>query len=543
MSSVTKSFAIGISLCELIFGVFFCLIGYQWWLTVAFAVGLQLLWVGWLGIIVGWKPKITTWRTSLILLGHVSIFVSCIAGLIFVVPEVSLGIDDVWWVTIASTLPFILCFSFLGYTKRKEDKEFSSFLRCSLWWIGLFFLFLFSFHWFGGDLDWYLSLALFSIQLIFVIEGLWLSVSSLRLCWKGEQCDREKLVCLRSVALVFSHGNPVSSLFNQLEVFFGVDIKGTWAIQFIRLAVEPLVVAVILLCWMASSLVVIDIHEQGVRENFGLAEKQVLDSGLHWKLPWPMGTIQRVPTHRVLQMNIGHEESPAGKSEEKESILWANQHANEEFNLLLGDGRDLISADGTLHYYIFDVHDYLYSVQNPEELVRSIAYRILMHETANRTLEEALSENLNLLAAEVTENIAAEISRVAIGIEPVIFTFSALHPPVSVAESYQQVVSAQIERDTRIIRAETYQKRSLRNVDTEGYEERLQAEQKALQRTALAVGEAEAFDGLHQKVRQNADLYLFRRRQEALEKNIQGRDLLIIDHRLEKQGAQLWIKE
>ena len=80
-------------------------------------------------------------------------------------------------------------------------------------------------------------------------------------------------------------------------------------------------------------------------------------------------------------------------------------------------------------------------------------------------------------------------------------------------------------------------------MDTEGYEERLQAEQKALQRTALAVGEAEAFDGLHQKVRKNEELYLFRRRQEALEKNIQGRDLLIIDHRLEKQGAQLWIKE
>jgi regulator of protease activity HflC (stomatin/prohibitin superfamily) len=542
MSSVTKSFAIGISLCTLFFGVFFCLIGYQWWLTAAFAVGLLLLWVGWQGTIVGWESKISAWRVSLVLMGHVSFLVGCIAGLIFVVPEVALEIDDVWLVTVASTVPFILCFSFLGYTKRKEDNGFSAFLRCALWWIGLFLLFLFSFHWFGGDLDWYLSLSLFSIQLVFVIEGLWLSGSSLRLCWKGEQCDREKLVCLRSVALVFSHGNPVSSLFNQLEEFFGVDIKGTWAIQFIRLAIEPLVMAVILLCWLASSLVVIDTHEQGVRENFGLAEKQVLDSGLHWKLPWPMGAIQRVPTHRVLQINIGHEES-AEKPEEKESILWANQHADEEFTLLLGDGRDLISADGTLHYRIVDVHDYLYSVQNPKEMVRSIAYRVLMHETANRTLEEALSENLNLLAAKVTENIAAEISQVSIGIEPVLFTFSALHPPVSVAESYQQVVSAQIERDTRIIRAETYQKRSLRNVGTEGYEDRLQAQREALQRTALATGEAEAFDGLHQKVRQNEDLYLFRRRQEALEKNIQGRDLLIIDHRLEKQGAQLWIKE
>jgi regulator of protease activity HflC (stomatin/prohibitin superfamily) len=352
------------------------------------------------------------------------------------------------------------------------------------------------------------------------------------------------LLRLNSALLLFSHGNPLTSLFNALEQFFGIDIKGTWAIQFIRQTIEPLCFSILVLCWLASSLFIIDTHEQGVRETFGLAESQVLEPGLHLKLPWPLGVIRTAPTKRVLQMSIGHEEEEESEeSEETESILWANQHADEEFTLLLGDGRDLISADGTLHYRINDVHAYLYSIQNPEEMVRSIAYRILMHETANRTLEQALSENLNQLATQVTSKISSEIAQMDIGITPVLFNFSALHPPVSVAESYQQVVSAQIERDTRIIRAQTYEKKSLRRVEAEAYSEKIKAEMSSLERIAVATGEAEAFEGLYQKVRKNEDLYLFRRKQESLEKNIQGRDLLIIDHRLEKQGAQLWIQE
>ena len=146
-------------------------------------------------------------------------------------------------------------------------------------------------------------------------------------------------------------------------------------------------------------------HEQAVRENFGNPEKAVLHGGLHLKLPWPMGAVRKVPASRVLQMSIGHEASNDASAED-ESILWANQHADEEFTLLLGDGHDLISADGVLHYQITDVHSYLYATQNPEDILRGIAYRALMHETASRTLEEALSENLNRLASRVTERIS-----------------------------------------------------------------------------------------------------------------------------------------
>ena len=81
-----------------------------------------------------------------------------------------------------------------------------------------------------------------------------------------------------------------------------------------------------------------------MREWLGKPEDNVLGPGIHWSAPWPFGRIQHVPTERILSLSIGHDEDES--EEEEEDILWADQHAESEFTLLLGDGRDLISADG-----------------------------------------------------------------------------------------------------------------------------------------------------------------------------------------------------
>ena len=86
---------------------------------------------------------------------------------------------------------------------------------------------------------------------------------------------------------------------------------------------------------------------------------------------------------------------------------------------------------------------------------------------------------------------------------------------MAVAEDYQQVVSAQIDRDTRIIRAETYRKQNLLRADTETVSEHSKALQDSLLRRAAAVGEARAFEGLREVVRSDEALYLFRRRQRG----------------------------
>ena len=57
---------------------------------------------------------------------------------------------------------------------------------------------------------------------------------------------------------------------------------------------------------------------------------------------------------RVQAITVGHEggEETAGP----EDVLWAVEHAANEYTLLLGNGRDLITVDAAVQFRIRDAH-------------------------------------------------------------------------------------------------------------------------------------------------------------------------------------------
>ena len=346
----------------------------------------------------------------------------------------------------------------------------------------------------------------------------------------------------RTVPYLFFHRfDPLRSFFSALREKLGIDVQGAQAFLFARKAAVPLVSFLFVFLWLLSSFVLILPHETGLRYQFGVPDSHVLSPGVHIKWPWPWGEIRRVPSSRILSMKIGHEEEEG--EEEEESILWANQHAEEEFSLLMGDQVNLIAVDGTLQYQISDTRKYLLSWQNPEDQLEGIAYQVLSRYCAQRTLRDALSENLQILADDVLKQVQQKASTLELGLMPISFTFSALHPPVSVARDYQSVVSAQIDQQSTIIRAQAYRVKAIPRAKIEAQEERVDAQKEAMKRISKAKGEAHAFRGLYETVNRNRDLYLFQRRLDVLKKNLKGRRMTVIDHALEKEGATLWIED
>ena len=128
-------------------------------------------------------------------------------------------------------------------------------------------------------------------------------------------------------------------------------------------------------------------------KSFWSPEPTVLEGGLHWKLPYPFGRVDRIVSNKMHQMSIGHEESEEcdlryGRG--RESILWVNQHGDEEFLLLLGDGHDVMSADGVLEYRIQMYTSICLVFKILKRSFESVVYQVLMEQTSSRTLEEAL---------------------------------------------------------------------------------------------------------------------------------------------------------
>ena len=338
---------------------------------------------------------------------------------------------------------------------------------------------------------------------------------------------------LLSLRLTASSFSPIGSLFGVLAEVFGIDLKGAWALAFIRRSLVPLGLGLALVAWLGTSLVVVNVDEQGALERFGrLRSTTPLEPGMHLVFPWPIDRVRRVAVHRVDSMTIGY----AGQIEGA-SRLWTVRHSEEEYNLLVGDGTDLVTVNGLLYYRPSDALRFLYSYQNPVEMLQTISDRVLMRNTQDREIENVLSENLVRLGETMQAQIQEEVDRLELGIEVVDLALVGLHPPVAVAIDYQQVVGAAIEKQASILEAEVRRSTEIPNAVAEAASIRGRAESARLEQMARAEGEAEAFRAQLRAYQIDPRLFRVRRYLERREELLKDRKFHLIDDRIYRDGA------
>jgi len=330
--------------------------------------------------------------------------------------------------------------------------------------------------------------------------------------------------------------NPIQSAFNSIEDTFGVDVRSSWALGFMRRVSFPLVAGLGLVVWGLTSFVVVDESQLAIRERLGkVKDGEVLQPGLNVGLPWPFDRVQVVDTERVRTMPLGF----SGAKTDADA-LWTQYHADEEYNLLIGNGRDLVTVNAELQYRISDIHDWVYGCQNPDEALETLAYRVLMEATVDRTLDEVLSKDIGGFSDRLKDSIQTQADEKGLGIELVALNLRGLHPPVALATEYQSVIAAQLDRTTYIIDAEAYQQSTLPKARAEAEGMLRTAAADRVQRLPLVRGEAIAFETLSAQHDANPDLYRFRRRIETLESALEGKSYHVIDARIEQDGGAVW---
>lgn len=343
------------------------------------------------------------------------------------------------------------------------------------------------------------------------------------------------------LSVLASRPNILGSILDAAEQQLGIDLRSTWALTVVRQSIEPLVIGLLLLGWLSTSLTVVGLREQGLVERWGvLRQGQALQPGLHLHWPWPVDRIYRVPVLAVQALPIGDEGEEAGGPE---NVIWTVQHAPNEYNLLLGNGRDLISIDATVQYRITDPKAWLYNTRNPLDALRAIAYRAVMRSTVNRTLTDALSENMVTLAAQMRDMVQRDADALGLGVRVVGFTVGAMHPPVMVAEAYEGVVSAELGKVTAMVNAQTYRNQTVPAAEAAALTGENTARADGAESLALAAGEAWAFRALESQYRAAPQEYFFRRRLETLEKGLAGRGFTIVDSRFQRDGGELWLTQ
>lgn len=332
--------------------------------------------------------------------------------------------------------------------------------------------------------------------------------------------------------------NPIDTMFRIAETRFGVSLRSSWSIRYFRRAVPVTLLAVLLLLWLSTAIVIVQPDQLALCERIGRIEPEPLQPGLHFNYPWPLGKVRRVSVGQVRDLQIGFSQ-PVNQadvvSEKPRSLLWTDSHANE-FALVLGTQSELISVNAQIYFQVGrgleQLKDYLVRHSNPEGSLEAIAYQVLREETQNATLDQILSEDRQAFSQRIRAKVAEKTKQLQLGIEIVNVSLLSLHPPVEAAESYLDVSNAESDAERLVIEARGNAEEKRLNAEKESTALIASAKQEAAKRIGLAGQEASHFEEASKAYQAAPETYRSRLWFDTYEKTLPGKRVYVIDDQL-----------
>jgi len=207
--------------------------------------------------------------------------------------------------------------------------------------------------------------------------------------------------------------------------------------------------------------------------------------------------------------------------------LWTQKHDIGEYMLLLGNGNEMVAVNLKIIYVISDLYSYITTCASAEAMLSAAAYNALMTRTINTTLDSFLNEDRNSLSASVLEELSDICDSKKLGFTVIQVVIENLHPPVDIADVYQKVISASVDKTTAITKARTYAEAKV--IDAAKQSKRAIDGARAVRhdRTSSAQKEAAVFYAAAEAHRISPGSYELTKNLDVYEKIIKGRKLYV----------------
>ncbi len=274
----------------------------------------------------------------------------------------------------------------------------------------------------------------------------------------------------RLVGLLGQPAGLFTTAAQALDYQFGFRVSDTWFYRFLERAFAWIVAAQLAVLALSTTVVIVEPGEQALLERFG-ARAGVLEPGFHFKLPWPVDTVERFDTRAIQSFNIGFESDP--ELDKENTILWTRSHYRKEFNLLVasreqattateGDQTvpvNLLTVNVPVQFTVTNVLDWAYQHAAPATLLEQIANREVVRYLASVDIEKVMSIGRLEASRELHRRIQERAVAARLGTEIVFIGLQDIHPPLGnkdhkVAAAYEQVIGAEQESQSKILEAE-----------------------------------------------------------------------------------------
>lgn len=277
-----------------------------------------------------------------------------------------------------------------------------------------------------------------------------------------------------------------------------------------------------LAAYAASSVYFVQPDEQVLVRRFGAVSGRPREPGAHIGLPWGMDRIDRFKPREIKHVAVGHIGASGGPM---------TPGATE----FLTADRNLIRVEATVQYTVRDPARFLYGTIERETLLATAAEAAFTRMLATMPIDDALTQGKPQLAQQVRDALERLADDLQWGVAIRSVDVRSVEPPAEVAAAFNNVISAQHQREQTVHRAEGEASRRVAQAGAEAQRLLNQATAQRDRSIQAARGEANRFEQLLAQYRRAPQLTAMRLYLDTLAEIVpRFREKLIVD-----SGAEL----
>jgi modulator of FtsH protease HflK len=261
----------------------------------------------------------------------------------------------------------------------------------------------------------------------------------------------------------------------------------------------------------------VDASEQAILITMGKPEDDVIQSGLHFKLPWPIQTVE-VVSRETYSLTLGYEEKGGQITE----------HLNEA-KMITGD-ENIILADLEIQWRIVDPVAFLFNTEDPVSFLYNATSASLRGVIGSTAVDDALTDGRAEIMERIRDYLTDLVERYELGISIVQVNLQDVDlPNEEVSLAFRKVTDAREERNTKINQAQRYRNEVYNMALGEKEAIISRAEGQKVERVEHARGDVAQFNAIYTEYANSPEITRQRLILETLEQVLPGAQIYIVD--------------
>ena len=209
--------------------------------------------------------------------------------------------------------------------------------------------------------------------------------------------------------------------------------------------------AVLVLVGTLTCFYTVDDKQQAVVTTFGKVT-DVVDAGMHFKLPFGIQNVQKVDVNVYQKIELGYRSDGV-----KDSYVTVD----DESSMITGD-YNIVNVDFFIEYKISDPRKYLFSSNSPELILRNLIQSQVRNVVGSTSVDAVLTDGKESIQMQVKELVTQILQEYDIGLTLMDVKIQDSEPPThDVVEAFKAVETAKQQAETVVNDAKAYQNAQL----------------------------------------------------------------------------------